>query len=41
LAVPATAAAFGIVAELRERYGGGSGATAAGAGPVGGEPGTP
>ncbi|MEU2051482.1 AI-2E family transporter, partial [Streptomyces albidoflavus] len=32
LAVPATAAAFGIVAELRERYGGGSGATAAGAG---------
>lgn len=40
LAVPATAAAFGIVAELRERYGGGSGATAAGAGPVGGEPGT-
>lgn len=41
LAVPTTAAAFGIVAELRERYGGGSGATAAGAGPVGGEPGTP
>ncbi|MFF8492953.1 AI-2E family transporter [Streptomyces albidoflavus] len=41
LAVPATAAAFGIVAELRERYGSGSGATAAGAGPVGGEPGTP
>ncbi|MEU3180488.1 MULTISPECIES: AI-2E family transporter [Streptomyces] len=41
LAVPATAAAFGIVAELRERYGGGSGATAAGAGPVGVEPGTP
>ncbi|MER7785204.1 AI-2E family transporter [Streptomyces albidoflavus] len=38
LAVPATAAAFGIVAELRERYG--SGATAAG-GPVGVEPGTP
>ncbi|MFI8906989.1 AI-2E family transporter [Streptomyces albidoflavus] len=41
LAVPATAAAFGIVAELRERYGGGSGATAAGAGPVGGGSGTP
>ncbi|MFP3118947.1 AI-2E family transporter [Streptomyces sp. Iso 434] len=41
LAVPATAAAFGIVAELRERYGGGGGATAAGAASVGGEPDTP
>ncbi|GGU16654.1 MULTISPECIES: AI-2E family transporter [Streptomyces] len=35
LAVPATAAAFGIVAELRERYAGGGGATAAPAGPPG------
>ncbi|MFE7670640.1 AI-2E family transporter [Streptomyces albidoflavus] len=41
LAVPATAAGFGIVAELRERFGGGSGATAAGAAGSAGEPGTP
>lgn len=41
LAVPATAAGFGIVAELRERFGGGSGATAAGAAGSAGGPGTP